>query len=233
MPPPRKLKTQKKARPESCLLYWGCRRTRHLDRKLFREDCGGTAGFCRIGAKRRPCPQQPASSNSQPRPTKRPPEFPDRPTVREGAFVGEPQVPTTFERSGRPAAAVGEAVCGRRPRGVCGGTVGSCHIGAKRNSRPQAADFQRKSVSPNKKSTLLGAFCLVGEDGFEPSKSVTTDLQSAPFGRSGILPYINPTEAGSFCGAGGRLRTPDLLITNQLLYLLSYTSLVSTNAILS
>ena len=23
--------------------------------------------------------------------------------VREGAFVGEPQVPTTFERSGRPA----------------------------------------------------------------------------------------------------------------------------------
>ena len=117
--------------------------------------------------------------------------------------------------------------------GVCGGTAGSYHIGAKRNSRPQAADFHRKSISPNKKSTLLGAFCLVGEDGFEPSKSVTTDLQSAPFGRSGILPYINPTEAGSFCGAGGRLRTPDLLITNQLLYLLSYTSLVSTNAILS
>ena len=48
--------------------------------------------------------------------------------VREGAFVGEPQVPTTFERSGRPAAAVGGAVCGRRPRGVCGGTVGSYHI---------------------------------------------------------------------------------------------------------
>ena len=31
---------------------------------------------------------------------------------------------------------------------------------------------------------------LVGGDGFEPSKSVTTDLQSAPFGHSGILPYI-------------------------------------------
>ena len=71
MPPPRKLKTQKKARPESCLLYWGCRRTRNLDRKLFREDCEGTAGFCRIGAKRRPCPQQPASSNSQPPPDKK------------------------------------------------------------------------------------------------------------------------------------------------------------------
>ena len=30
---------------------------------------------------------------------------------------------------------------------------------------------------------------LVGEDGFEPSKSKTTDLQSAPFDRSGTLPY--------------------------------------------
>ncbi len=29
---------------------------------------------------------------------------------------------------------------------------------------------------------------MVGEGGFEPPKSVTTDLQSAPFGRSGILP---------------------------------------------
>ena len=46
---------------------------------------------------------------------------------------------------------------------------------------------------------------LVGEDGFEPSKSETTDLQSAPFGHSGILPYINPTaEAVGLFGAGGR-----------------------------
>ena len=29
---------------------------------------------------------------------------------------------------------------------------------------------------------------LVGEAGFGPAKSVTTDLQSAPFGRSGIPP---------------------------------------------
>ena len=29
---------------------------------------------------------------------------------------------------------------------------------------------------------------MVEEDGFEPSKSVTTDLQSAPFGHSGTLP---------------------------------------------
>ena len=58
---------------------------------------------------------------------------------------------------------------------------------------------------------------MVGGDGFEPSKSVTADLQSAPFGHSGNPPYQ--------IGAGGRIRTPDLLITNQLLYQLSYTSI--------
>ena len=31
---------------------------------------------------------------------------------------------------------------------------------------------------------------MVGESGFEPLKSVTTDLQSVPFGRSGTLPYL-------------------------------------------
>ena len=30
---------------------------------------------------------------------------------------------------------------------------------------------------------------LVGRDGFEPSKSLTADLQSAPFGHSGTYPY--------------------------------------------
>ena len=29
---------------------------------------------------------------------------------------------------------------------------------------------------------------MVGDDGFEPSKQITTDLQSAPFGHFGILP---------------------------------------------
>ena len=56
---------------------------------------------------------------------------------------------------------------------------------------------------------------LVERDGFEPSKSVTTDLQSAPFGHSGISPDR---------GAGDRNRTNNLLITNQLLCQLSYTS---------
>lgn len=31
---------------------------------------------------------------------------------------------------------------------------------------------------------------LVGRGGFEPPKSKTSDLQSDPFGRSGICPYL-------------------------------------------
>ena len=66
----------------------------------------------------------------------------------------------------------------------------------------------------------------MGEGGFEPPKSLTTDLQSAPFGHSGTRPYF----VLKFSGAGGRTRTPDLLITNQLLYQLSYTSMCTLNA---
>ncbi len=66
---------------------------------------------------------------------------------------------------------------------------------------------------------------LVGEDGFEPSKLKATDLQSAPFGHSGTLPYIRVSNKLTlFVGAGDGTRTRDLLITNQLLYQLSYTS---------
>ncbi len=56
---------------------------------------------------------------------------------------------------------------------------------------------------------------MVEEGGFEPPKSVTTDLQSAPFGHSGTPPD----------GAGERNWTINLLITSQLLCLLSYTSI--------
>ena len=57
---------------------------------------------------------------------------------------------------------------------------------------------------------------MVDGDGFEPSKSVTTDLQSVPFGRSGTSPY----------GASEWNRTLNLLITNQLLCRLSYASIL-------
>ena len=68
---------------------------------------------------------------------------------------------------------------------------------------------------PQTKKASVCLLFLVGRGGFEPPKSVTTDLQSAPFGHSGIFPYF---------GAGDRNRTNNLLITNQLLCLLSYTS---------
>ncbi len=68
-------------------------------------------------------------------------------------------------------------------------------------------------------------YFLVGDGGFEPPKALPADLQSVPFGHSGNPPYMK-------FGAGGRIRTPDLLITNQLLYQLSYTS-ISISAVYS
>ena len=59
--------------------------------------------------------------------------------------------------------------------------------------------------------------------GIEPPKSETSDLQSDPFGRSGIFPCY---EIFAVAGAGGRNRTCNLLITNQLLCQLSYTGKV-------
>ena len=84
---------------------------------------------------------------------------------------------------------------------------------------------------------------LVEGVGFEPTKAEPADLQSAPFDRSGTPPTgahilvtaIRPssphrTIAGAPAplldtGAGERIRTPDRLITNQLLYQLSYASM--------
>ena len=61
----------------------------------------------------------------------------------------------------------------------------------------------------------------MGRGGFEPPKSLTTDLQSVPFGRSGTCPLMILN-----FGAGDWNRTRNLLITNQLLCQLSYTSKV-------
>ena len=84
-------------------------------------------------------------------------------------------------------------------------------------------DNKRKAIKPLISERF---YCLVGEGGFEPPKALPADLQSVPFGHSGIPPYsIAP------CGAGGRTRTPDLLITNQLLYRLSYTSILPASPV--
>ncbi len=63
-------------------------------------------------------------------------------------------------------------------------------------------------------NSAIPAF-LVDGGGFEPPKSVTTDLQSAPFGHSGTHPNFNVFTYK--VGAGDRSRTYNLLITNQLL----------------
>ena len=52
--------------------------------------------------------------------------------------------------------------------------------------------------------TVSGFLTQVGEGGFEPPKSATTDLQSAPFDRSGIPPYFN-LKVIKITGAGGRI----------------------------
>lgn len=54
--------------------------------------------------------------------------------------------------------------------------------------------------------------------GFEPPKATPSDLQSDPFGRSGTPPHF-------FYGAGTPNRTEDILITSEMLYLLSYIGL--------
>ena len=57
---------------------------------------------------------------------------------------------------------------------------------------------------------IFNLYKVVEDGGFEPPKAMLTDLQSAPFGRSGNPPYLY--------GAGDRNRTYNLLITSQLLY---------------
>ena len=73
--------------------------------------------------------------------------------------------------------------------------------------------IQCHPITTKKHPHFSGCFFVVGVAGFGPAKSLTTDLQSAPFGRSGTLPY----KIVARIGAGERSRTINLLITNQLL----------------
>ena len=59
--------------------------------------------------------------------------------------------------------------------------------------------------------------------GFEPPKQIAADLQSVPFGHSGIHPY-----GIVFHKADDRTRTDNLLITNQLLCQLSHIGVFIT-----
>ena len=48
--------------------------------------------------------------------------------------------------------------------------------------------FIKIRVVQSKKNSISNRYAMVGGDGFEPSKSETTDLQSVAFGHSAILP---------------------------------------------
>ena len=58
----------------------------------------------------------------------------------------------------------------------------------------------------------------MGRGGFEPPKQIAADLQSVPFGHSGICPFLQY----KIVKADDRTRTDNLLITNQLLCQLSH-----------
>ena len=59
----------------------------------------------------------------------------------------------------------------------------------------------------------------MGRGGFEPPKQIAADLQSVPFGHSGICPFLYNMKLYK---ADDRTRTDNLLITNQLLCQLSH-----------
>ena len=67
--------------------------------------------------------------------------------------------------------------------------------------------------------------------GFEPPKQFAADLQSVPFGHSGIHPYIKIFNLDKINSskADDRTRTDNLLITNQLLCQLSHIGELRTN----
>ena len=60
----------------------------------------------------------------------------------------------------------------------------------------------------------------MGGDGFEPSKHYAADLQSVPFGHSGIHPYL--IEQLLVVNGTNRARTYDPLLVRQVLSQLSY-----------
>ena len=104
--------------------------------------------------------------------------------------------------------------------------------------------YSRIKTPTHKTKNLITKIKIVGGGGFEPPKAAPTDLQSAPFGHSGISPFFSGNIAsplgiqhfneqflpGLFpVGADGRIRTADQLITNQLLYQLSYIGMKLNN----
>jgi hypothetical protein len=86
--------------------------------------------------------------------------------------------------------------------------------------------FERRLVSWDCNEPPVSDDYMVEGGGFEPPKSLTTDLQSVPFGRSGIPPgMIGTIFSLGQRGAPYPNRTDHLLITSQLLYQYELTGL--------
>ena len=67
----------------------------------------------------------------------------------------------------------------------------TCSPAARLHTSRPRGDYMpsRRTAGLDKKSRSKERDFLVGENGFEPLKRSATDLQSAPFGHSGTLPY--------------------------------------------
>ncbi len=89
----------------------------------------------------------------------------------------------------------GQAEIVPKEGGVCGGNLSGFPLRDSDQPARKRPPYSRPSVwntappPPKQKTRRSVLFVLVGEGGFEPPKSVTTDLQSAPFDRSGTPPY--------------------------------------------
>ena len=70
------------------------------------------------------------------------------------------------------------------------------------------------------KHTMRCAFLFGGSGWIRTTEGIASRFTVCPLWPLGNAPMYEV----EFCGAGRRTRTPDLLITNQLLYQLSYTS---------
>ena len=94
-------------------------------------------------------------------------------------------------------------ICKENMNGQDGVRTGIIRWVSLTSGRPSESAFPHLFREAKKKTPMHLHRSLVGEGGFGPPKSVTTDLQSAPFGRSGIPPYSVVVESQG--GAGGRI----------------------------
>ena len=103
-------------------------------------------------------------------------------------------------------------------------------LNAGDRNRTGTVSLQQDFKSCASASSATPAYMIMGRGGFEPPKQVAADLQSVPFGHSGICPFITKqykidllhSSITRIVKADDRTRTDNLLITNQLLCQLSH-----------